>query len=372
MLGPLARRTINRFNATTFGVAAQLIRAAALLPFIPLLAGTDNNIQPILELAFLAAVPVPFIQASQSALLRSVVPPRATPAASRALSITGLLTAIAGPVFGAVAYGVAGTQGATLAAVGTLVISSALLLFVRPSGEGASPEPDLAGLVAYPAIPMGPFRTFGSTPLLPVVVVELATALLAGGLVIPEAAYTVSGLFVEVDNVITLLAAQGAGAIIGIICHGPLAGRHSANALASAGLAVAAGGVLGLAISESLPAGAVLAATFGLGLSLLAPILTRVVSDVRHSQDLFGATSLRAMTQWMILLSVIVAGPLCDTISPRFTLAVVGVLLMVLALYSFGAVPEAVVGDDPPAPGSQIQTPSRGARSRVRLKIPAE
>jgi hypothetical protein len=340
LLGPLARRVIARFDDAGFGVGAQLLRAVLFLPLV--LIQTTDGILPVLGIALISSVPVAFTKASRSVLLSSVIRPDRASIVEPRLAFTSLVTMVAGPILGSVAYGVADLRGTGVAVSAALLISSGFLLFVRPAARTAGAKSGFSDFAEFSALPLGIAHSFGNPRFQAVATVQMTTALLAGGLAIAEATYAINGLYVPIENIAVLLATQGAGGIIGAILYRWLASRHTERSVIAAGLTIVASGELGFAISKSLTAGATLTAAVGAGLSLVALGLAHVSPKLLAGQ---GGTGLRGpgmgiAVEAAALLSVIVVGPMCDTIGARFTIVTGAILMVVLALYSFGAIPE--------------------------------
>lgn len=361
LLRPLVQRATRASDAPAAGAVISVIRAAVLLPLLQL--QPDGPLQPIVQTAFLASLPVAFIQASHSALLRSVVSPAQMPEAAKALSSTSLVTMTVGPALGGAIYGIAGVQSAAIAAMAAILISAGLLITVRPTGPESPAEPDLTDFTTFSALALPLTRAFRGPGLQAVAAVELASALLAGGLVAGMTMYTANGLFVAVENISVLLASQGAGAAVGALGYARFGKQYAAGTVVATGLALLAGGEIGFAISVSLPAGAALAAATGMGLSLLAlGVKSLVPTLLGNGLKAPRGGGFQIAVEAAALLSVILAGPLTDTISPRFALLLSGILISVLALYAFGAIPEAAPtaaeAGNPAASGGPVRTTS--------------
>ncbi len=337
LLSPLAVLLVSPRNALPVGILAQLLRAAALVPLLQ--AGSDD-LRLVLAAASLAALPVAFTQASYELPLRQAMAANRGAGSERYHLATRLLILILGPLAGTALYGIDGLRGCTIAALAALALSSALLLLARPSSAGASLtatrrslaatlagfQEDLVGALRHP------FRQALAT-------VQLSVALVTGGLVIAQVAFMTWGLFTGVENVGRLLAAEGVGTGIGMAAGGLARRRLLPSTLIATALMVLAFGEFGFAISRWTDAATYLAGAIGVGKGILFISLGGFPLsplDARFRQTASGG--LDFSVDAAVLLSALAMGPLVDSITPRFTIVLSSILLVVLALYAFGAV----------------------------------
>jgi hypothetical protein len=349
LLGPVVRRVITWRNAVAFGITAYLMRATILLPLF--LIQREEGVQPILVIATIAAVTSTFSSASQAALLGAAIPRPRRNEVARALFYTSLLAATVGPALGLVVNGVAGLQSIGIASMVTALVAGALLFTARevsPQDEtGTAPlEPP----AAFGPLPVGIVEAFRSPGLQQVAATQVLAALLAGGLVVVQVAFMTTGLTVGIENVAVVLAGQGFGALIGAFGYSRFGSRYTLSDLVATGLALMGAGEFGLAVSSSVPAGAAMAGVIGLGAGLLAASLSEWGSrTLRIDESRPPRFGVSMAVQSAAILSTQAAGPLCESISARFTLVLSGILLSTLALYAFGALPENAVPESEPS-----------------------
>ncbi|HEX9015030.1 MAG TPA: hypothetical protein VF960_03390 [Chloroflexota bacterium] len=339
LLGPIARRFVTWRNATAFGVTAQLLRAMLVLPLY--FFDQNDGTQPILLLALAAGIVAPFAGAANRALLHAVLAPGQRATAETALRTTWLLTAAVGPGLSYIIYGVSGLRSAATAVLVAYLLSGALLFLSRPTRQAEEAGQEV--LPVFAPIPLRLAGAFSSPAARQVAALEVASALLVGGVLVLEAAYTTSGLLVGIENFSMVLAGQGLGMMIGGFFYFRFGRQFTHNVLAAGGLALLGGGEVGLAISTGLDAGLGLGCAIGAGIAVLGLALSDLGSRVALSEgrEMSRGLGTSVLVEGVAVLSVAIAGPLAESLSPRFALVLVGILCVVLALYTFGSAPEA-------------------------------
>lgn len=341
ILRPVATRLVTWRNARLVGMAAQILRVAALVPAFML--QREDGAQPVLIITAVYALAGPFTAAAQRALLGAIVGDGQRYRVRTALTNTWVLTLAVGPAFGYAIYGAAALRGGAAAAIVALLISAVLMFMVRPVAPGpavpSAADEMSAGFVPLPA---GIAASFRDPALSQVAAIQVIVALLAGGVAVLEAAYTTNGLFISIEYFGLLLASQGLGVAVSTVIYRRSGERYSLNAAVATGLALLGGGELGLAISSGLTAGLGFTGMIGLGIGLVIVSMTDISMQIMSSQGNFRlpVIGMGTVIDGAILLSAAVAAPLCLSISPRFALVLTGTLIWVLALYSFGAMPE--------------------------------
>ncbi len=339
LLRPVATRVVNRRWAQPAAAAAQLLRAAALLPLLNVSSGSD--LPQLLVVAFAAAIPSPFVEASRERLLRSLVRGARRVAAEKALANTRPLTLAVGPAAGTALFGAVGLHGATTATLAALLISTLLLFLVSPSSAASDAEESLDETPGPADLQAGLVLLWHHLPLRSVALVQLGGALMAGGLVVAQTAFTVWGILLTSENVGLILAAQGTGTVVASLGRTQIERRFPPHTLIASGLGILASASFGLAIAGSITAAVSFGAAVGFGLGLLATSAASLVEilcppRVRPS----AVAGLGMATEAAVLLSAIALGPLSDLMTPRLAIVLVSVILAVLALYSFGSVPD--------------------------------
>lgn len=334
LLGPLAGLVVNRRTARVFAVAAPLLRAVALLPLLVLLFSDDLSL--VLTTVFVASIPSAFLRASHSALLRGMVHPDHVASTERVLSATRLLVLVIGPAAGTVIYQSGELRSCAIAAVAALVISALVSILAKPSPDfapSAEPRQSMADSLA------GLLRTLRDPSLEAAVIVRLGLALVTGGLVVAHVAFMIWGIFVSPENIGWMLGAEGLGIAIGMGAGMAVRGSFRYSALIATGLMLIAMGEFGFAIANKIQAAAALMVVAGIGKGVLLPTLASLLpasaGDGSGRPLFFG---LGAAAEAMVILSAIAIGPMCDSITPRYTIVLASILLVLLSLYAFASV----------------------------------
>ncbi len=344
LLWPVLSRVVTWRNARAFGITAQLMQATILLPAF--LVDITDGARPVLIIAFAYSVARPFVVAAHNALFPVVTARARRREAREALLNTWLLTLAIGPAFGVFIFGAAALPGAAIATLVAALISAGALFFSRPAAPGDEPVNEvpefISGLSPLPVVLLG---ALWSPRLRQIAIIQVLATLLAGGLLVLEAAYSTNGLYVGMESFGTLVASQGVGIALSGLWYQRYARQQFAHsALVSTGLVLLGGGELGLSISSTLPAGIGLTAAIGFGVGLLLFSFSDLGEEtmVEERASARSWLSVRTLVDAALVLSAAVAAPLCQSISPRFTVVLSGILVCVLALYSFGDLPDSL------------------------------
>ncbi len=170
--------------------------------------------------------------------------------------------------------------------------------------------------------------------------IQLLTALLIGGLVVVQVTLMVWGAFTSADSLGIVLAAQGLGMAITTLGNRFLFGQLYAHSRIAIGLGLVAGGCFSFGITNSLTGSVIsgLVTGSGLGISGLALIsLLGKFTDAEIADPVrMGLDLVRSAT---VILSVTFLGRITDHVGPRYTIVLLAILLVVLALCAFGIAP---------------------------------
>lgn len=343
LLSPLADHLVSRRIAYPVAIASQLAAILALLPLLG--AGSNPDLRLVLVMSFTLALLTAFIKASRRVLLPAFIGEKVV-TAQKALVTTRLVTMIAGPAAGTIIYSSSnyGSTGFSSCVTGAMVaisLSTALLLFARPVGA-TWPSFDSRSLVKQLAeLQKGLVYCWQRPELRSVATIQLLAALLIGGLVVVQVALMVWGAFTSADSLGFVLAAQGVGIALVALGNRYLLGQLLPYSRVATGFGLIAVGCFGFAITGSLKGSVASGLVVGLGLGLSGLALTSLISKL--------ATEEVARPVWRgldlaisaaVILSAAFFGRITDLFGPRYTIIVVAILLAVLALYAFGAVPD--------------------------------
>lgn len=341
ILGLVARPLVDRANSRMAAIAGHLLTALPLFSLLSI--GPEGGPGMAILIALLAAIPIPFVRVSHQEIMASLLDTGYRATAERALARTRLITAVLGPAVAVLLLKSSGFTSGVWAAIGLLLLSTAAVLLARPRvGESAPPPPDPSedpwsiqglrrGIAAAAAT-----RSLGS-----LLFIRGTAGLLAGGLLAGQVALVVWGLSISADYIGVILAGQSLGLLFGSLAGTGLRKMASPRGLVAGGIGLITSGVLGLAISTSLPAAAAMAVALGLGSAVLAAG-TAASADLASPKGAGGpvAGASEFLGEAMAVFSVLATGLLVDALKPRVSLALAGILLAVLALYAFAAVPD--------------------------------
>lgn len=338
LLKSAATRLAGGARILPVALVSQLLQGIALLPLLTVKSDDALPLVLVLVVALLAAIPAPFLQASQQAQLRALMRGDRLAAAEQAFANTRLIVLIVGPAAGTAFYLVSGLGGAAAAALVAFLVSLGLLVVAGPppaSENAAAPSPSASPA----ALQRGLIYALRYPPLRTVAVLRLLTALVAGGLLVAQVAFTVWGIFMGSEYVGLILAGQGLGMAGGSVARRPIDSRFPPNAMVATSLGLVASAGFAFTLSSSITFAVPFAAAMGFGFGLLIHSLDSLAA-IHSPERLRSSVSagLGMATEAAALLSAIAMGPLADLLTPRLAITLASVILSVLALYAFGAV----------------------------------
>ncbi len=336
LLKSAATRLAGGARIMPVALVSQLLQGIALLPLLTV--KSDDALPLVLVVALLAAIPSPFLQASQRAQLRAMMRGDRLAAAEQAFANTRLIVLIVGPAAGTAFYLVSGLGGAAAAALVAFLVSLGLLVVAGPppaSENAAAPSPSASPA----ALQRGLIYALRYPPLRTVAVLRLLTALVAGGLLVAQVAFTVWGIFMGSEYVGLILAGQGLGMAGGSVARRPIDSRFPPSAMVATSLGLVASAGFAFTLSSSITFAVPFAAAMGFGFGLLIHSLDSLAA-IHSPEGLRSSVSagLGMATEAAVLLSAIAMGPLADLLTPRLAITLASVILSVLAIYAFGAV----------------------------------
>jgi hypothetical protein len=353
-LRPIANAIVNRRNGKPIAVLSLLVRAVALLP---LLNAGGNEVTSNLFLALLlSSAALPFAEASFGPLLRSLMVGRQLAAAESAMGNGRLFAMIAGGAAAAGIYLTGQLQLAVPIGIAAIALSAALLLLAGFPKAGGDKESGRSG--GPVTLQRGLLLAFRHPSLQGASAVKVIAALATGGLLIPQVAYMVWGLFTSPGYIGLVVAGQGAGMLMTQAAGKSLAGRYPRNAVAAVALLLMAGGTFAFTMTRTIEIAMAFGLVIGIGIGLFA---TRL-SNLQSGQPEGTAPAADAGVAWAAeaaaLLSIIAVGPLTDALAPRLALAIPAVILATLSLFAFGAVVDSEESSGPVYNGEVAAVPA--------------
>src|SRR4051812_209278 len=284
LLGPLGGVVADRFDRRPVMIVSDAVRMAMMAALaLVAAAGLPVVVAPLIA-AVATAAGSPYPPAVGATIPRLVAEER-LPAANALRSAIGAAGIVIGPALGAGLLLVASPSAAIVANAGTFAVSA---LFVASIPASDAFEPARAGASAGVLADLldGAAALRRSRPVVLLVGADIAASAVYGAqtVLLVLLARRLGG-----DGYGLLMAAIGAGGLLGAAVGGRLAGvRRSSAVLVGALLAVAASMAL-LAASPSLPAAMVLAAACGAG-----SIVVEVLSETGMQRHLDDAVLARA------------------------------------------------------------------------------
>jgi MFS family permease len=354
IVGPIAGVFVDRWNRRRTMLIADACRAV-LIASLLLLAdqAVARRLSPLVIVGLIylvvavASAFAQFFNPSRFAVLGLVVAPDDRAKASGLFQATGSFAAIIGPPLAAPLLFAFGVQWALLINAGSFALSFATILAMRLPPDEREPRP--AGSGFGTELTAG-LRFFRSSPTLITVAVGAIVATLGAGAIGGLAVFfVIHNLGANARWLGTLDGGEGAGAVIGALAAGWIAGRFGATRVFWLGLALAGLGVIWFSrtgtillavtalFATGLMLGAVNAAIFPLLLSATPQqMLGRVVAVIAPAQQLAGIVSigLASLLATTVLahLHVVVAGVTFNTYDAIFGAA--GLIIVIAGLAS--------------------------------------
>ena len=336
LLGPLAGLLGDRFDRRTVMIASDAARAAAMLGLVAV--AHDRLamwLVPALA-AFATAASSPYPSCVAASLPR-LLPREQLPAANAVRAAIGPLAIITGPALGAGVLAVAGAGWAFGINALTFVISALLVLAVpdrgafRPS-PGSESQPGL-----WAAVTLGARELLRRPDASRLVGADILCSLCYGMLTVALVTVSVRLGWHE-SGYGLLLAAIGAGGLLGTAIAAPVLRRFSRRAVLSLALIVVA---VALPLMAALPAPvAVLLAALAAGAgSLLVEVGTETALQEQLPDEVFARAYGFAFPASIggIALGALVFAPLAALLGLTGALALAGALVTGYALWLHGA-----------------------------------
>jgi MFS family permease len=354
IVGPVAGVFVDRWNRRRTMLTADACRALLIAGLLSLAdPAVARRLSPLVMVGLIYLVVAvasgfaQFFNPSRFAVLGLVVAPDDRAKASGLLQATGSFAAIIGPPLAAPLLFAFGVQWALLINAGSFALSFVTILAMRLPAEQR--EPRAAG-EGFGAELVAGLRFFRSSPILITLAVGAVVATLGAG------AIGGLGVFFVIHNLHsnarwlgTLDGGEGAGAVIGALAAGWIAGRLGATRVFWLGLILAGLGVVWFSRTGTIPLA--VTALFATGLMIgainaaISPLLLgatpqhmlgRVVAVINPIQQLAGIVSLGLAsllaTTVLAHFQVVVAGISFNTYDAIFGAS--GLIIIVAGLAS--------------------------------------
>lgn len=289
------------------------------------------GVQPYLLLAAALVIGVvdAFYLPSSGSMPRRLVPAAALARAMSARQVAGQLATFAGPAAGGLLIAAAGLVAAAFVNATTFLVMALVLAGLRPRAEAAVRPAAGGGLRAA----VDGVRVAWSEPVLRA---ALGIVAAAAGFLLP-----VSGLLIPLLATERQWGAGFGGVLAGTVALGIAAVAITVTAAGAirqpgpatvGGLAVAAAGVLGLALVETVVAAIVAAAVVGIGEGLFAAHIGPLILGGTPSTHLARVQSVLVLVQSLpLLFSNNLLGSVSDLLGAGAALAVCAVALLLTA-----------------------------------------
>lgn len=357
LLRPIAAFLVNPTNGWAVGSVALLLRAAALFPLMSV--RLNDDLRTVLIVAFLASAPAAFVRASHIALLPAVAAPERLEGVRRALVGTRLLAMVVGATAAVFIFRMDELRSVGIAVASAFILSGALTALVRP-GRVVKPAGLRQSLVAsFVDTQRELLRALRHPASQPVIVVHLLLLLLVGGEVVAKTAFVTWGLFMPNENVGYLLAAQGAGMVVAFAGYRHGRRRFLSSTMIAAGVLVAGLAEFGFILTNDVPVAAAFNFLIGLGIGLalvgLGSMLHSARGETHEGADSALALGVAMAAGVALLVSAVAVAATVDAITARFAIALLSSMLVILAVYAFGALP--VLKEDEEQSSQAVEEP---------------
>lgn len=330
LLGPLAGVFVDRWNRRATMLTVDLVRTglmAALAASGSIAATLDlTQLTTILGLSIIFELASLLFAPAKNATIPHLVPPEALLAANTLSATTGTVSLLLGPVLGGLALATAGVGGALVLDAATFAVSAAAIaaLDVPHLPRAIAPAGGRLRRVLS-ELRAGLRYVRGERVVLVTIALEGVLMLGWGTISILGVVLAERRLALDERGYGALLAAFGAGSLLGSLVVGPLERRASARVTLAGGFVLVAAGICGLAAAQTLPPALCGYAVAGLGQMIVSVVgLTLLQRVVR--EDLRGrAFSIyNTVSHGMILLANQGAASLADLVAVAPTLMLAG------------------------------------------------
>jgi MFS family permease len=286
LLGPVAGVFVDRWDRRRTMMTADACRALLILLLLPLawpsVAGElprPARVALIYLVVAAASCFAQFFNPSRFAMLGAVVHQKDMPRASGQFQATGSLASIIGPPLAAPLLFVFGVQWALVIDAATFLVSFATIRAIRVPGDGAGERPgEQAGF--WPEFRAGLRFFAGSRVLVALTAGIVLVTLGSGALNALNVFFVTHNLHVTAKWYGTIEAGVGAGAVLGALGAGWIAGRIGSARVLWGGLVLAGLLIVGYSRTGDLAAAIVVMAFVGLAIgavnTALSPLLLRV------------------------------------------------------------------------------------------------
>ncbi|HWS31692.1 MAG TPA: MFS transporter [Actinoplanes sp.] len=324
----------DRIGAWRVMITADLVMATAAL----LLGGAILllGVQPYLLLVTAVVIGVvdAFYLPSSGSMPRRLVTAAALARAMSARQVAGQMATFAGPAAGGLLIAAAGLVAAAFVNATTFLVMALVLVGLRPRAEMSAPAPAAGGGGLRGAV--DGVRVAWSEPVLRT---ALGLVAVAAGFLLP-----VSGLLIPLLAIQRRWDADLGGVLAGTVALGIVAvavtvtaagALRRPGAVAAGGLAVAAAGVLGLALVETVAAAIGAAAVVGIGSGVFSTHVGPLILGGTPSTHLARVQSVLVLAQSLpLLLSNNVLGSVADLLDAGAALVVCAVALLLTAVWA--------------------------------------
>jgi predicted MFS family arabinose efflux permease len=328
-LGPLGGVVADRVDRRRLMIASDLVRIGVMGALaIVALAGLPIVLVPLLAaVATAAGSPYPSAVAATTPRL---VADADLPAANALRSAIGAAGIVAGPAAGAVLVAVASPAAALLANAATFAVSAALVASISAGPAFAPSTRDVQRSSVWSDLREGAAALRASLPVLLAVGADVAVSVVYGAqtVVLVMLGHDLGGS----QGYGLLIAAIGAGGLVGAGLGGRAAGRPRTTAVLVGSLLAVAASIALLGVSSSLPVAMALAAIGGAG-----ALVVEVLTETRMQRQLDPAVLGRAYGFALpcalagIVAGALLAAPLSASLGPGGALAALGAAVVLYA-----------------------------------------
>ena len=330
LLGPLAGVFVDRWNRRATMLTVDLARTGlmAALAASGSIAATLGLTQlaTILGLSIIFELTSLLFAPAKNAIIPHLVPPEALLAANTLSAATGTVSLLLGPVLGGLALATAGVGGALVLNAATFAVSAAAIaaLNVPRLPRAIAPAGGRLRQVLN-ELRAGLRYVRGERVVLVTIALEGVLMLGWGTISILAVVLAERRLALDERGYGLLLAAFGAGSLVGSLLIGPLERRAAARVTLAGGFVLVAAGVFGLAAAQTLPPALCGYAVAGLGQMIVSVVSLTLLQQVVREELRGRAFSIyNTVNHGMILLANQGAASLADVVAIAPTLVLTG------------------------------------------------